>query len=168
MSIAEAILPEFEQEMAGTRKTLERIPDNKLDWKAHPKSNTIGWVGAHLVEIPGWVEGTLTQDSWDINPVGGEPYQSPKLTSRQQMLDMFDENVAAARKAIAATQDGAFMKQWSLLSGGKPIITMPRIGVIRAFVINHTIHHRAHLCVYLRLNDISVPGLYGPSADEEG
>jgi uncharacterized damage-inducible protein DinB len=168
MSIAEMILPEFDQEMAGTRKCLERIPDNKLDWKAHPKSNTIGWVGAHLAEIPGWVEGTLTQDAWDINPVGGEPYKTPKLTSRQQMLDMFDKNVAAARKAIASTKDEAFMKTWSLLSGGQPIITMPRIGVIRGFVLNHTIHHRGHLCVYLRLNDVPVPGLYGPSADEQG
>lgn len=81
MSIAESILPEFEQEMAGTRKTLERIPQDKLDWKAHPKSNTIGWVSAHLAEISGWVEGTLTQESWDLNPVGGEPYQSPAATS---------------------------------------------------------------------------------------
>jgi hypothetical protein len=78
MTIAESILPEFEHEMAGTRKTLERIPDDKLDWKAHPKSNTIGWVAAHLVEIPGWVEGTLTMDEWDVNPVGGEPYRTPK------------------------------------------------------------------------------------------
>ncbi len=168
MSVAESILPEFDQEMAGTRKTLERVPDDKLGWKAHPKSNTIGWVSAHLAEIPGWVEGTLTQDSWDINPVGGEPYKSPTVTSRKQALDLFDKNVAAARKAIAATSDAAFMKQWSLLSAGKPLITLPRLAVIRSFVLNHTIHHRAHLCVYLRLNDIPVPGLYGPSADEEG
>ena len=168
MSIAESILPEFDQEMAGTRKTLERVPEDKLEWKAHPKSNTIGWVSAHLVEMPGWVEGTLTQDSWDINPVGGEPYQTPKATSRKQMLEIFDKNVAAARKAILATSDPAFMQPWSLLSGGQVILTMPRIAVIRTFVISHTIHHRAHLCVYLRLNDIPVPALYGPSADETG
>lgn len=168
MSIAEAILPEFEHEMAGTRKTLERVPDDKLDWKAHPKSNTIGWVAAHLAEIPGWVAGTLEKDSWDINPVGGEPYQSPKAESRQQILEVFDKNVAAARKAISATSDEAFRKQWSLLSGGKALMTMPRIAVIRSFVINHTIHHRAYLCAYLRLNDIPVPALYGPSGDEQG
>ena len=166
MSVAESILPEFEQEMASTRKVLERIPDDKLDWKAHPKSNTIGWVSAHLVEIPGWVEGTLTQESWDINPAGGEPYQRTKATSRQQVLDLFDKNVAAGRKAIASTSDEAFMKQWSLLSGGEALFTMPRIAVVRTFVLNHTIHHRAHLCVYLRLNDIPVPGMYGPSGDE--
>lgn len=167
MSIADAILPEFEQEMAGTRKTLERIPDDKIDWKAHPKSNTIGWVGSHLAEIPGWAEGTLTQDSWDIHPPGGEPYRTELLTSRQQILELFDKNVAAAKRAIAATDDAAFMKEWSLLSEGKPLMTMPRIAVIRGFVISHAIHHRAILTVYLRLNDVPVPALYGPSGDEE-
>jgi uncharacterized damage-inducible protein DinB len=167
MSIAKSILPEFEQEMAGTRKVLERVPDDKLAWKAHPKSNNMGWVAAHLVEMPGWVEGTLTQDSWDINPPGGERYRTPDAHSRQQLLAEFDKNVAAAKKAITATSDEAFMKQWSLLDGGKAIITMPRLAVIRMFVLNHMIHHRAHLCVYLRLNDIPVPGLYGPSADED-
>ena len=168
MSIAASILPEFDQEMAGTRKTLERIPDDKLSWKAHPKSNTIGWVAAHLAEMLGWVPGTLTHDTWDINPVGGEPYQSPIATSRQQILDLFDKNVTEARQAIAATSDAEFMKQWSLLSGGQPLFTMSRLAVVRGFVLNHTIHHRAHLCVYLRLNDIPVPALYGPSADDAG
>jgi uncharacterized damage-inducible protein DinB len=166
MTIAQSILPEFEQEMAGTRKTLERVPEDKFSWKAHPKSNTMGWVAAHLAEIPGWVEGTLTQDEWDIDPPGGEPYRTPNLTSRRQVLEMFDANVAAAKRAIAATSDAAFGKQWSLLMQGKPVITMPRIGVIRSFVINHAIHHRAILTVYLRLNDIPVPALYGPSGDE--
>ena len=167
MSIAQMILPEFEQEMANTRKTLERIPDDKFGWKAHPKSNTIGWVCSHLAEIPGWVEGTLTLDSWDINPVGGEPYQSPKLTNRKDVLELFDKNVATAKKAIAATSDQAFMKNWSLLSGGQDLITMPRLGCIRGFMISHVIHHRAILTVYMRLNDIPVPSLYGPSGDEE-
>jgi hypothetical protein len=103
MSYAETILPEFDQEMANTRKVLAQVPDDKLDWKAHPKSNTIGWNANHLAEIPGWVEGTLTKPSWEIAPVGGEPYQSPKLTSRKAILELFDKNVAAARKAIAPT-----------------------------------------------------------------
>ncbi len=167
MTIAESILPEFDMEMAGTRKTLERVPDDKFDWKAHPKSNTIGWVATHLAEIVGWVEGTLTKDTWDLNPEGGEPYQVPQLNSRQEILDLFDANVATARKRIAATPDEEFGKSWSLLSGGHPIITMPKIGVIRTWVLNHSIHHRAHLCVYLRLNDLPVPALYGPSADEQ-
>ncbi len=166
MSYSETILPEFDQEMANTRKVLERIPEDKLQWRAHPKSNTIGWNANHLAEIPGWVEGTLTLLSWDIAPVGGERYQSPKLTTVRQILDLFDRNVATARKAIAAVRDEELGKMWSLLQAGKPIITMPRAEVMRTFVLNHHIHHRAHLCVYLRLNDIPVPGMYGPSGDE--
>ncbi len=168
MTISESILPEFETEMAGTRKVLKCIPNDKLEWKAHPKSNTIGWNACHLAEIAGWVEGTLTQDSWEIKPVDGEPYQSPQLNSRQEILDLFDANVAAAKKCINATPDEEYSKSWSLLSAGQALITMPKLGVIRTWVLNHTIHHRAHLCVYLRLNDIPVPGLYGPSADDQG
>ena len=165
MSIGQSILPEFEHEMAGTRKVLEQVPDDKLDWKAHPRMNTIGWVSAHLVEIASWTEGTLTQTSWDVNPVGGEPYQSPVATSRAQLLADFDAAVAAGKKAIAATSDAEYMKEWSLLSGGQAIFTMPRVAVVRTFILNHLIHHRAILTVYLRLNDIAVPGLYGPSGD---
>ncbi len=168
MTIAESILPEFEMEMANTRKVLDRIPDDKLDWKAHEKSLSIGSVGSHLASIPGWVEMTLTQDVLDVNPKGGEPYQPPKCDSRQEILDLFDANVAAAKKTIAATPDEEFGKSWSLLSGGEALLTMPKLGVIRTYVLNHTIHHRGHLCVYLRLNDIPVPGLYGPSADDKG
>ena len=166
MSIAELLLPEFRQEMAGTRKTLERVPEDKLSWKAYPKSNTIGWVACHLVEIPGWVEGTLTQDSWDIHPVGGEPYQSPVLSTRKEMIELFDRNVEQATRALSAAKDECFFQDWSLLKQGKPFFTMPRYNVIRGFVLNHTIHHRAFLCAYLRLNDLPVPSLYGPSGDE--
>ena len=166
MSIASFILPEFDQEMAGTRKTLERVPNDKLDWKAHPKSNSIGWLAGHLVEIPGWVEPTLTQDSWDYSPPGAEPFRTPVATSREQALAQFDQNAAAARRAIEATSDEAFSKPWSLLYQGRTIFTMPRLTVIRSFVLNHLIHHRAIMTVYLRLNDIPVPALYGPSADE--
>lgn len=166
MSYAESILPELDQEMASTRKVLECVPEDKLDWRAHPKSNTIGWNANHLVEIPGWVEGILTEPSWDFVPVGGEPYQSPKLTSRREILDRFDRNVAAARRAIAAVKDEEMGKMWSLLAAGKLIFALPRVAVIRRFVLNHLIHHRAHLCVYLRLNDIPVPGMYDPSVEE--
>jgi uncharacterized damage-inducible protein DinB len=166
MKYAESILPEFDQEMANTRKVLERVPEDKLDWRAHPKSNTIGWNANHLAEMPGWVEGTLTQPSWDVAPPGGGGYQSPKLMTRKEILDVFDRNVAAARKAIAAVKDEDVMQPWSLLQGGKALFTMPRAAVIRGFVLNHMIHHRAILCVYLRLNNVPVPGMYGPSGDE--
>ena len=165
-TFADLILPEFDEEMAGTRKVLERVPNDKLDWKAHPKSNTIRWVASHLVEITDWVEGTLTADQWDISPPGSEPYRTPLLGSREEMLEVFDRNVSIARKAIAATSDDEYQKPWSLLYQGQNVFTMPRLKVIRSFTLNHIIHHRAHLCVYLRLNDIPVPGLYGPSGDE--
>lgn len=167
MTIAESILPEFEVEIAGVRKVLERMPEDKLDWKIHEKSNSIGWVACHLAEIAGWVEGILTQDSWDINPPDGEPYQRIQPDSRESILHHFDANVATARKCIAETSDEEFAKSWSLLSAGEPLLTMPKVGVIRTWVLNHLIHHRAHMCVYLRVNDIPVPSLYGPSADEQ-
>lgn len=166
MSLSDSILPEFDHEMASTRKVLEAVPADKLDWKAHPKSNTIGWVANHLAEIVGWVDGTLTDDVWDMTPADGEPYKSPALTSPDEILALFDENLATARKRIAATPNEEYAKSWSLVSGGETLITMPKIGVIRTWVLNHTIHHRAHLCVYLRLNDIAVPGMYGPSGDD--
>ena len=166
MSYADSILPEFDEEMARTRTVLERVPEDKLDWRVHPRSNTIGWNANHLAEIPGWVEGTLTLPSLDFAPPGGEAYQSPELTTRQEILELFDHNVAAARKAIAAVKDEEMAQQWSCLQAGKPLFTMPRATVLRYFLLNHLIHHRAILCVYLRSNDIPVPGMYGPSGDE--
>lgn len=166
MTYAEQMLPEFDEEMQNARKVLERVPEDKLDWKAHPKSNTIGWNANHLAEIPEWGVTALTQSGFDVAPVGGEPYQTPSLRSRQAILEMFDRNVAAARKALAGVKDESLGETWSLLQGGNPIMSMPRAVVMRSFVLNHLIHHRAILCVYLRLNDIPVPGMYGPSGDE--
>jgi uncharacterized damage-inducible protein DinB len=166
MNYAQTLLPEFDREMANTQKVLERVPEDKLDWQAHPKSHTIGWNANHLAESLGWVEGMLTVPSWDFAPIGGEPYQAPKLTSRQEILDLFDRNVATARKAIAAVKDDQMTQTWSLLGAGTPLFTMPRAAVIRRFVLNHVIHHRAILCVYLPLNNIPVPGMYDPSGDE--
>jgi uncharacterized damage-inducible protein DinB len=165
MNYAETILPEFDRETANTRKVLERVPEDKLDWQAYPKSHTIGWNANHLAEILGWVEGILTRPSWDIAPIGAERYQPPKLKSRQEILDLFDCNVAAARKAIAAVNDDQLMQPWSLLNAGTPIFTMPRATMMRRFILNHLIHHRAILCVYLHLNDVPVPGMYDPSGE---
>src|SRR5438045_6988634 len=118
MNYAETILPEFDREIANTRKVLERVPEDRLDWQAQPKSHTIGWNANHLAEILGWVEGVLTAPSWDIAPTGGEPYQSPKLTSRQEILALFDSNVAADRKAIVDVQDDQMTQEWSVLKAG--------------------------------------------------
>jgi uncharacterized damage-inducible protein DinB len=166
MSYSQTILPEFDREMASTRKVLERVPEGKWDWRAHPKSNTIGWNVNHLAELPGWSVSIVTQPGFDFAPVGGERYQSPKLTSRREILELFDHNVAEARKALVELKDEALNDPWTLRGGERVIFTMPRRDVIRSFLMNHIIHHRAVLCVYLRLNDIAVPGMYGPSGDE--
>jgi uncharacterized damage-inducible protein DinB len=166
MSYAETLLPEFDQEMASTRKVLERLPDDKLDWKPHPKSNTIGWNANHVADTVNWLVLALTKPSLDMAPTDGPKYEFPALTSRKQILELFDRNVAAARKAIAETKDEEIGHPWTLSQAGQEYFTMPRSTVVRIFVLNHLIHHRAHLCVYLRLNDVAVPGMYGPSGDE--
>ena len=166
MAIAQSLLPEFDNEMANTRKTLERVPDAKFDWKPHSKSGSMGWLAGHLANLPMWAAVAIHQDSLDIEPADGQKFQLPKTTNQKELLEVFDKNVADARKAIAAATDEQLMKPWSLLKTGKPIFTFPKVGVLRAFVLNHIIHHRAQLGVYLRLNDIPVPSIYGPSADE--
>jgi uncharacterized damage-inducible protein DinB len=160
------ILPEFDHEMANTRKVLERLPDDKWDWRAHPRSNTIGWNANHIAEIPGWVQAVLGAEAFDIHPLGGQRYQSPRLPNRQQVLELFDRNVAEARRALAAVTDADVAQMWSLREQGQTLMSLSRAAAIREFVLNHLIHHRAHLCVYLRMNDIPVPGMYGPSGDE--
>ena len=166
MAISQALLPEFDHEMSNTRKTLERIPENDFAWKPHPKSMTLGRLAGHVAEIPGWAALTIAQDSFDVAPAGEPRPQGTVAQSRQHVLNLFDKNVADARAAIAGATDEQLMKPWSLLGGGRTIFTMPRIAVLRSMVMNHTIHHRAQLGVYLRLNNIPVPSIYGPSADE--
>lgn len=166
MSIAQALLPEFDHEMANTRKFLSRIPDDKLDWKAHEKSWDLRSITTHLANMPKWTVMTMTDTSFDMAPLGGEQIREEPIDSVEGALEMFDANVAAAREAIANAGDEAMMTSWSLLKGGEEIISMPRIAVLRSFIMNHMIHHRGQVTVYLRLNDLPVPALYGPSADE--
>ncbi len=162
MAISEAILPEFDHEMANTRKTLERVPENKLGWKPHDKSSTLGGLATHLATINGWADAIVNQDSFDVSQA---PPNTP-LKSRDEILSAFDRDTASARKAIAGANDGQLMKPWSLIAGGQNVFTMPKVAVVRSFILNHAIHHRAQLGVYLRLNDVAVPAIYGPSADE--
>ena len=167
MPIRDSILPEFDYEMAATRKTLERVPEDKPDWKPHDKSMKLSRLAGHLAELPTWAVHSLNQDSVDIAPVGGAPPVGTVMTSRHKLLEDFDKNVAEARAAIAGSSDEKFMQPWSLLRGGQTLMTMPRIVVVRNFVLNHNIHHRAQMGVYLRLNNVPVPSIYGPSADEQ-
>ena len=166
MAISEAFLPEFDQEMANTRKTLERVPADKFGWRPHEKSGTMGWLAGHLATIPTWAAIAVGQDSLDLMP-DGKPHEPPaEPRTSKELLDTFDENVRAARAAIQGASDEHLMRNWALVRNGQEMLKMPRAAVIRGFVLNHTIHHRAQLGVYLRLNDIPVPSIYGPSADE--
>ena len=166
MAISEALLPEFDQEAAGVRKTLERVPEDKFDWKPHPKSGSMIWLAGHLANLPSWGTLTVNQDQLDMNP-GGKPMEPPPApASTAELVATFDRTSAEARAAIAAASDAELMKPWTLLSNGTVLFSLPKVAVLRSFVMNHLIHHRAQLGVYLRINDVPVPSLYGPSADE--
>lgn len=167
MSIAESLLPEFDQEMANTRKVLERFRDDKWSWKPHEKSGTLGWLGGHVGTIPEWLTMTLNSESLDYAPVDGPSYTPPKIENVGQLLAAFAKASAEARAALSKASDVDMAKSWTLLAGGKEIFTLPRVACIRGMIMNHLVHHRGQLTVYLRLLDIPVPGLYGPSADEQ-
>ncbi len=167
MSISASLLPEFDHEMATTRRTLERVPDGLFAWKPHDKSYTMGQLAGHLSNIPSWVPFTLEQDSLDLAP-GGLPMKFDYPTTAAGLLKAFDEGVKAARASLEKTSDATMMQSWSLLGNGQVYFTQPKVAVLRGFVMNHSIHHRAQLGVYLRLNNIAHPSMYGPSADETG
>jgi uncharacterized damage-inducible protein DinB len=166
MTIGQSMLPEFDQEMQNTRKTLERVPDDKWNWKPHDKSGTLGWLAGHVGTVPEWITMTINTEELDYAPVGGPAFEPPKISNQKEVLAAFDKGSAEARAALAGVSDAELMKSWKLLAGGQEVFTMPRIACIRGMCLNHMIHHRAQLGVYYRLLGIPVPGLYGPSADE--
>ena len=166
MAISESLLPEFDQETAGIRKTLERVPVDKFDWKPHPKSGSMLWLAGHLANLPSWGALTVNTDEFDMAPGGEAMEQPPPPADTAEIVATFDKNIAETRAAIAGASDEELLKPWSLLSNGTVLFTTPKAVVLRSFVMNHLIHHRAQLGVYLRMNDIPVPSLYGPSADE--
>jgi len=164
MKISETLLPEFDHEYANTRRTLERVPNDKLSWQPHAKSWPFQKLATHLAQLPTWVTETFRSDHVDL----AVPSEAPKPATTEEIVALFDKNVAEARAALAAAGDEEFFKPWSLRNGEQVLFTMPKIAVLRGFVFNHQIHHRGQLTVYLRLNDLPVPALYGPSADESG
>ena len=166
MALKDLLLPEFDAEMATARRMLERVPDGKAGWQPHPKSMTLGRLATHVAEIPGWIGRALSLGEFDIAPPGGPPYNPRVLETTAERLAVFDRNVADGRRALSAAGDAEFAKPWILKRGGLTIWTKTRYEVLRGMALSHLVHHRAQLGVYLRLNEVPIPGSYGPSADE--
>jgi uncharacterized damage-inducible protein DinB len=166
MRISDALLPEFDQELKSTRKCLERIPDDKFSYKPHPKSFEMGALAVHIATMLGWGVTTIQSDNFDYAPEGGQTYVAPVAKTNAELLSIFDKGASEFRAALAAADNDTMMKPWSLLGGGKVMFTMPKAAVIRGMIMNHIVHHRGQLTVYLRMCDIPVPAVYGPSADE--
>jgi uncharacterized damage-inducible protein DinB len=163
MPISQMLLPEFDNEMASTRKLLANLPEDKLDYQPHPKSMKLGRLAAHIAEMPAWIAALPGSENLEI-PADWKPHVA---TSKAQLLSFFDENVAKGRAALGQLSDDELQQPWSLIFGGHKAFTLPKGVVIRNVVMNHVIHHRGQLGVYYRLNDVAVPGMYGPSADDK-
>ncbi|MEO8029764.1 MAG: DinB family protein [Gemmatimonadota bacterium] len=165
MSIAQSLLPEFDHETASTRKYLAVTPAAAAGWKPHAKSMGLGALAMHIVEVPDWAVVTLTQPEFDVAPPGGPGYQPTPFTTTEDLLERFDAMVPKVRQALEHTADAAFTEPWTFKAGGAVIFTMPRIAVYRSFIMNHLIHHRGQYSVYLRMNGVALPEMYGPTAD---
>ncbi|MDH3271352.1 MAG: DinB family protein [Gemmatimonadota bacterium] len=156
------LLPEFDHEFAETRKALERIPEDKLDWKPHEKSFSLHALSGHLAEIPNWMRVTLEMDVFDLDA----PYERVVPETKEEILSTFDAQLKDAREALARASGETMMETWSMKKNGEVVMSMPKGAVLRSFIFNHNVHHRAQLGVYLRMLDVPVPGHYGPTADE--
>lgn len=163
MGLIDGMLMELTSEADNTRKMLERVPEEHFGWTPHAKSMTMGRLASHLADIPSWVAPTLEQDVM-VLPGDYKPFEA---TTRDDLLQRFEENIATAKKSMPGYPDDKMMLPWALQMGGQEIFKLPRAQCLRAFVLSHTIHHRAQLGVYLRLKDVAVPSIYGPSADEQ-
>jgi uncharacterized damage-inducible protein DinB len=164
-SIAQALLPEFDHEAAVTRTVLERVPEAQAGWRPHPKSMTLGELAIHLASIPAWGVLTLRERQFDLSPPGAPAYTPPAWQSLAQTLAVFDEKIGKTRAALVAVTDLELAQPWTLKKGGDKVFTAPRGSVLRSFVLNHSVHHRAQLGLYLRMLDVPVPAMYGPTAD---
>jgi uncharacterized damage-inducible protein DinB len=166
MAIRDALIPEFDHEMATTRRALMLVPEAELGWKPHEKSMSMGHLAAHIANIPFWCVMTLDRTVVDLDTFGDET-RLGQAESRAQFLKHFDTHTTAARERLVSCTDGELLAAWTLKKGGHEIFTLPRVSAIRSFVMNHLIHHRGQLTVYLRLKNIPLPPIYGPTADEQ-
>jgi uncharacterized damage-inducible protein DinB len=167
MKMAELFLAQLERETPGSLRVLQRVPEGKNDWKPHEKSMALGYLATLVASMPGWIAMAVLQDSLDLNPPGGSSYRRPEWKTRKDLEQMLERSVKEARDALAGTTDEHLMTKWQLLAGGRVVDESPR-HVVVADTFTHISHHRGQLTVYLRLNDIPVPSVYGPTADEKG
>jgi uncharacterized damage-inducible protein DinB len=165
MTIRDLLLPEWDHEIASTRKVLERCPQDRFSWQPHAKSMTLGQLANHTANLTNWGQVTLSQDEFNFVP--GE-YREDVAETSDQLLSKFDSNTKSFRELLGNTSDESMQTTWSLKASGQVMFAKPRIEVLRSMVLNHLVHHRGQLTVYLRLLDVPVPGVYGPSADEMG
>jgi uncharacterized damage-inducible protein DinB len=161
MRIVDSILMEIEQEAQTTKRVLDRIPENKLAWKPHPKSYSLGQLALHIASVPGSVAAAVVPDSMEV-----PNFSQPEPKSRQEVLDTFNKSLESAKATLKKMDDARLTSTWSLTKNGKVLMSVPRIGFIRSILMNHNYHHRGQLSVYLRMLDVPVPSIYGPSADE--
>ena len=166
MAIKDALLPEYDHELATTRRVLERVPEAEFNWKPHAKSMSLGQLAGHCANIAFWCSATLDADAYDLQSNAPEA-RLDVPASRDVLLKEFDRKVAKARASLAKATDAEMLAPWSLKNGDHVIFSMPRVSAVRSFVMNHLIHHRGQLTVYLRLKDVPVPPIYGPTADEQ-
>jgi uncharacterized damage-inducible protein DinB len=166
MSISHALLPEFDHEVATTRKVLDRLPEDKYGWKPHETSMAAGRLASHIAEMGGWGSMTMTTEELDFAPGGVPASPAFNAASKEELLGAFDKMMSETKAAMGAASDADYMVNWTLKNNGHTLLTWPRVAVIRSFVMNHIIHHRGQLSVYLRILGVPVPSIYGPSADE--
>jgi uncharacterized damage-inducible protein DinB len=165
MAIRDALLPEYDHEMATTRRLLARVPDADFGWKPHDKSMTLGQLASHIANLPHWCRLVLESPVFDLATLDPSA-RGAVPASVAELLSDFDRKVGAARAGLAEIADPVIMAPWTLKQGAHEIFTMPRAAAIRSFVMNHLIHHRGQLSVYLRLRNVALPSIYGPTADE--
>jgi len=163
MNLIDPVLAELAHESATTRRLLDRVPERHLAWKPHEKSMTLGRLATHIAEIPGWVGSIVEKDEFDIGAGG---YVPPTIDRVPEIVAMFDRSVAAATETLKRQSNDRLLAKWQLKKKGQLVVEMPRMGMIRTLLMNHLIHHRGQLSVYLRLQNVPLPSIYGPTADE--
>ncbi len=168
MTYVETFLSELEREADSTRRVVERVPEGRNSWKPHPKSMELGYLASLVAAMPGWIAMMVRDDSIDFAPAGKPPVRTPVAQTHQELMQSLEQSVAAAREALSGTTDEHLNTPWKVLVAGKVVNEKPRHVMIRDAVFQHLTHHRGQLTVYLRLNEVPVPAIYGPSADERG